>query len=1062
MLAINEWRFCLRQPQLRLSLLLLPLFAFMLAGSAVESTVEGTTEGVPLLKQMHLMLITIMMLALPIVIGAISPAVFLRDAHANMQELILTTPVSHTRRWLLRYGVLVTAFMLLFTLAYGAVVASFAIDFGFQARFVSQSLVNLLLLTGPGVLFLTAFTLYLALGKQTTLTIYACMAAFGIGYLVLSSMTGSPVLAGSSLVSESFYQAMLWLDPLGISPLIDALGKSGESESVSWGLVLNRLLFLVLSGLLVYSALKKNKEAHVDVDHSTSKAKAISSRQSHFAKVWQFITPKSALFQSVNTQLIKAPLLTMLHSRLTQVILLIWPMLIFNEVLSGITHVDAQLVIAPNSIDALNLVAFDLVEVLGAFVIALWSWFICWRDKSLGFDELMAVTPSRNSQILLAQIAALGLMITILLLLTTLGASLAEWQAGSEWRIEHYFVQLGLSGLPLLLLGVIFIGLHHLCRSPLVSGSLIALIILIKFTPMMTALGMTHTLWNIAASPLQAPDNFWGFSASGVVYLPYMLLWLLVSASLILVAIYRSHRGTGLSQGSVQTLPAPPLIFLLLPLAAGLSLHFALVKEKPLTFSHQRDAWQAQYELRYGDWRHQASPLITHIDANVDMYPEQEFADFALSYKLENQTSSPIERVLVGRHGNYVFGEINIEGASQVEFDSELNQAIYRFDTPLLPGEQRELKAKFRYNQPQLWPHRSQQVVKSAFSYLNAKPLLPVVGYQPEWQLLEPKIRNSYGLQKAPKSPDVFSFLNTASQSISLNTVLSTQQGHFGLSQGELRDSWTQEGRVFFRFETQQEISAHPAWLSVPYSALTREVDGVTLSVFSPRLFSPSRNQAVEVNLNAMADTVTWFTRNIAPYPGSRLSLVAMPDSKSASQVLPQLILMGDSIGFRAQPSSKAEFDPRYRRAVQETAKQWFGQYLSSHEPNRFIEHGLSKYLELVLIEQRFGTQAMQALIALAELAEKRQALSQREQFSPTVSLLNATDERDVGIKATLAFARLRQTVGDKTIQTALKNFWIKAVNGDTNATAIDFIQALKQEAGSQHQALIEQVFLEN
>jgi ABC-2 type transport system permease protein len=1051
MLFINEWRFCLRQPLVILCMILIPIFSIVLSGGAQEGSYN-------LGSQLQLAHVILLMMVLPIVLGALSPIVFLRDTTSNMSELINSTPITHNKRWLLRYGTMVSLLFVLFVVCFALVLALYTLDIGFSAELFTITVLNLLLLVLPSILFVTVFSLWLSTYWQSAMVMYVWIAALGMIYLMLGSMAGSPVLAGSAVISDSFYNTMLWLDPYGISALLDNINSANTYTSVE--LLTNRLVYLLLTVVLVYVVLTKKPKEKV--------RKKLANRL-NTEKCPNPITTKAntkntrviRLPRSPFIQLIKVSFFTLLHSRVTQIILLIWPMIIFNEVMSGINSVETLSVISPNSIDALNLVAFDLFSALGAFVVALWSWFICSRNKSYNIAELIAAAPIANRQLIGANIIALGLMIVLLLLLTLVGSSVAELLSGSEWLFDHYLLQLGLSGYPLFLLGTLFVCLHHLCRSSAVSGGIVTLIILIKFTPIMTALGVTHTLWNIAGSPLQAPDNFWGYSASISLYLPYMAVWTATCITLVLLAISRSHRGTGLGKLSFMSLPKSVLMSFIVTLLAGLSLHFALVDEKPLTNSDKREAWKAQYETSFAHWQDKAQPAIVHIDSEIDIYPSQEFANFKLSYTLENRTTTPIKQVLIGRYGNYTFGDISLDDATLVEFDDELNQGIYQFSKKLMPGEQLVMHATFSFKQSQYWPHRSHQVVKPEFTYFRANPLLPTVGYQVQHQLDNAQIRANYNLKEieslAPSELYKEETNNTgAYQWTSLSTVISTKAGHHAISQGELVSSWNEGKRAFYKFETKQPVRAIPTWLSVPYAPFSQKTQGTTLNVYSPQ-----NNEAAQINIKAMADTLTWFAENIRPYTGAQLNLVAEPDIGSDGYALPQIMLLQHTVGFRAKPSLKASFDPRYRRAVHETAHQWFGHGIGNgvQKDRSFLSESLVKYIELVIIEKHYGEKAM---LALVEVEQERYDLSQRNKMQIPVALVDATQEHDMHSRSTLAFAQLRETVGDKHITAALKSLWLQHAYPKTPATSMDFVRALKRHSTAKHHLLINELFLSN
>jgi ABC-2 type transport system permease protein len=242
----------------------------------------------------------------------------------------------------------------------------------------------------------------------------------------------------------------------------------------------------------------------------------------------------------------------------------------------------------------------------------------------------------------------------------------------------------------------------------------------------------------------------------------------------------------------------------------------------------------------------------------------------------------------------------------------------------------------------------------------------------------------------------------------------------------------------------------------VPYAALSQKTQGTTLNVYSPH-----KNEAAQVNMQAMADTLTWFAENITPYTGAQLNMIAAPDIGAGGYALPQIILIKNTVGFRARPSTDAGFDQRYRRAVHETAHQWFGHGIGNgvQEDRSFLSESLTKYIELVTIEKHYGEKAMLALI---EIEQKRYDLSQRNNMHIPVALVDATQKHDMHSRATLAFAKLRETVGDKHITAALKSLWLQHAYPKTPATSMDFVRALKRHSAQINHPLINKLFLSN
>ena len=140
----------------------------------------------------------------------------------------------------------------------------------------------------------------------------------------------------------------------------------------------------------------------------------------------------------------------------------------------------------------------------------------------------------------------------------------------------------------------------------------------------------------------------------------------------------------------------------------------------------------------------------------------------------------------------------------------------------------------------------------------------------------------------------------------SLSTVISTLKGHYAISQGELISSWQDNKRSYFKYQTKKPVRAIPAWLSVPYSAVSKTIKGTTINVYTPH-----KNQAAQLHIKAITDTLDWFAKHISPYNAAQLNLVATPDLGPAGYTLPEIILISEKLGFRAVPSSNAGFDQR-------------------------------------------------------------------------------------------------------------------------------------------------------
>ncbi|MFC3030947.1 M1 family aminopeptidase [Pseudoalteromonas fenneropenaei] len=1035
MLICNEWRLIIRQKLFWLAMVLEMGFAVSLSSGLYVGQVEP-------LPQLFLIAMTLVMLSLPMLTAVFAVILMLRDSDHHMQELVAVTATPLRKRLWARFLALVSATAVVLLLGMLVLLWRASSQEAFAWHWLNMLMQFYIWLVLPVVLLLSALMLWLCQKTTNQSLIYVVCGGFLVGYLMLAGMTGSPVLAGSKIVNENLYQLMLWGDPYGFTAVVAQLkSKMWFNLPYLW---FSRGVELLLTVVLLRLATRSHC--------SKERLKQPQAKPPLHSKAYSYqqATPWRALFTLGLKQL--------LLQRLTVVLLLLWLVFIANEELSGMAYVEAMMRVDATSIDTLNRVMFDFVPVAGVLLIALWSWQLRGLAQRQGMAELQAVCPLHNRQLIFPQVAVLWVMVLLLLVLCALISVILEWLNHSVISVRHYAVQLFYSGLPLLVIAVIFTAIMQIFRHVYLATLLVVVLLVVKFTPVTSYFNLTHTLWNIAAAPLQAPDTFWGFTASQGVYWPYMGFWLLVAAAALLMALWLSHRGTTYRTTKEAKYKWLSMMLILLTVSYGFQLHEALKAQHPLTNSTLRADWQAEYERQFKAWATKPQPSLVQVDADVAFYPQAQRAELTLQYHLLNRSDVAIAELLVGQFAQPSAAKYQLSGVVSDTYYPSLQHHVLRLKNPIQPGEQLSLQVSIAYQQPNLWPIRSHHMVTPMFSYLRSVPLLPVVGYQPEYQLHDADLRAEQGLTALPKGLPSERFKDQQTDGvypfIQFNTTVSTELDQVAVAQGELKRHWQQQGRAFFRYETQQAIRGIPAWFSVRQKAKLHHVQGVDIALYADS--SPATDTLLMAAVN---DTLAWFHRHIAPYRGKRLNIIQMPDLGATGYALPQVMLLTNKATFRAFMTPTAGFDQRYRRTVHETAHQWFGHDLGSGVvgDSAFLIESMAKYVELVIIEQQQGKQAMQALV---EYEYQRFWQAQRTQLQSTVALVDATENHDLYSRATLVFALLRRALGDEVIVRALQQLWSQHAYPNTPASAMDFVRALLAAAPAPQRPLIDTLLL--
>ncbi|NCP64721.1 MAG: M1 family metallopeptidase [Paraglaciecola sp.] len=1090
----NEWRFVCRQPLFWLA------FSFAL-GFAVLLALGTHANNSVLEKQLQLGQMTWMMLCLPLFVGALAPTILLRDELSRMGELIAATATPAQHRLFYRYAILVILTLVCTALAMSLMSilswlssSNTALNVINSAASVhptaaNQTLVLLgislgstLLLAFPAILLLSSIALWLSQRFHSAILQYSVFALGWIAYVIIAGMCGAPMLAGSKIASETLFALMLRIDPYGITAVVDQFFAGHLSLHMDLTLWVNRVLTLLLAFAWFLLAIHVPRKGAgktrlfkpnspkiggfdvtgFDVAGYDVAGQAASRRLDDAQSVAAVHTVQQRW--PVLISLIKTSLVALLKTPINWLFLLLWCGVIFNEVLSGIDYAEPLAKVSADSWYALNRVSFDVVPPFAFLLMALFTWQLCWRDSRYRIAGLLAATPLTSLLLVLSQILCTSIMVLVLLSLTAISVFLAELVAGSRIVPIAYLQVLGAVGLPLLLISVLFVSIAHLCRRPLGCAALIFGLMLIKFTPLINKLGLAHPLWDIAATPLQAPDHYWGFAASYSSYWPFIGYWSVVCVLCVGLAVRFSHRGTGNKVPCTQAQGRTTWYLgacSLLVMALSIVMHLSLKAERPLMDPEQIRQMRANYERHYAHWATIPQPIIEHVDAKVDFFPAQGRADIRLHYSLRNPHQEPISQVLIGNFSQLTFTALNVAKAKLVQHDRAMNQWLFVLDEPLAGGASLDAEFAFSYQQARLWPAEFNQVVSADFSYLRGIPLLPVVGFADEFRLVSADAREKYGLAALTEGSPSQRFADPLAARgeyrwFTIDSEMSSSVGQHLISQGDLVASWQQDGRVHAQYHTPKAIRGLPAWLSVPLTPIQGQGGTNQLNILAN-----TDSDVAALHLQAMQDTLSWFAESIRAYPHSALHLIAMPDLGPTGYALPQLLLINHTVGFAAAPTVDAGFDQRYRRTVHETAHQWFGHDLGNGATGdyAFLVESLSKYVELVVIEKRYGPTAMQALV---DYERQRFRVGSIRNVSSPVPLVDAVRSEDMYSRATLAFARLRSELGDEPICAALRDVWAEHAYPQKPASSMDFVRALQARVGPEHQELVEQMLVSN
>lgn len=1071
-LLLNEWRFYRVQPLFWLAMVLALAFAALV--NLNPGTIDAQPEKALLLRH-SMLLMTIQ----PLLIAVLAPLALLRDSQHGISALIDVTAQNHRQRLLVRAAGLwlgAALLQLCFVLMVALVLSK---AFAGQHPLWHWSLLLLLAQQLPALFFLTALMLWCSRRSSSPVVMYLLGAGVWLGYMLLAAATGSPLMANSQSLSPLLSQLMLYLDPYALTPVLAQLRQSGEMPAdlsqLGTTFWLNRLLIITLAALLCWRALQHGPAA---ASHAKPRASADIPLTTATAQ-YQPCPPKATRSWPVLAALLRLQWQQLCLQYSTLLAVLALCLLVFSEVYSGLGYVETFSQLVPDSRDALNRVSGDVIPRFGLLLVAFWAHQVAWLNRQQRMDGLVAATPVSSALLLMSQFVTLSGLVVLLIALSLAAVAIAQFMLQVPLNLTEYSQQGLLLLLPLWCWTVLLLACHALWRQPLWANLAVAVLLAFGLSPLPDLLQLQHPLWHIGQSQLQLPDHVWGyqgtlgstaqsfagsFSTGG--FWPYLWLWALLALSLGALALQFYHRGTGISRLKLAAVLTPfttcATVFAVLAVLQGWSLHQQLDAAGTLQSRDERLAKRAAYEQQYQHWRALPQPVVQQVTLQVSLDPHTQQAGITATLRLFNPHQQPVSELLVGFPGLQQPAELQqlqLQSANVAELDSGLGQQV--FSLQLAPGGSTELQLTYQLRQQGLAAAPTHQIIRPEFSYLRLLQLLPQIGFVPELRLRDDAERARFGLAPLPASetqPSVLAAQHTPASArydwAMLETTIAVPLGYQGIAAGALLKSWQADGQQFFHYRTEAPVRNLPALIAVPWQKQSSYASSVPLEIYSPEF-----NQAADLTMQAMQDTMQWFSANIGAYPGDALRLVIMPDIGPTGYALPQLLLINHRVGLRAKPSADAPFSQVYRRAAHEVAHQWFGHGIGNGVPgdSAFLVESVTKYAELVLLEQQFGRAAMQGLV---DFEQQRFARAQAGSLAAASSLIDADEAYDQYSRATLVFARLRAELGDAVIVAALGQLWQQHRYPLPPASAMDFVRALRAQSPASKLPLIDQLLL--
>ena len=522
----------------------------------------------------------------------------------------------------------------------------------------------------------------------------------------------------------------------------------------------------------------------------------------------------------------------------------------------------------------------------------------------------------------------------------------------------------------------------------------------------------------------------------------YFLMWTALAFVFVLLGIHFWKRGTALNFMRKLTFRSTQLNLagkglVILGLVAFIFLQSFIVKEVNEKGNFETEAEEvlnnANYEKKYKWIEARPQPKLTGLDLKLDLFPQERKANYMAQMQIANTTYKVIDTLYLN-HDDFVdlqeirWNEQPVESAWQ---DGEFNQLALpiRLDTAqtgtlTIVAEKQYIGFTQSDAQPDL-----------TFNglFMNARDILPNIGYHSVRELDQNRKRQEHGLEKLNSRmasiddsvalhEDVFA---SYAKQIKGTIVISTAANQTATGPGKVMKTWNESGRNYYELQLEDESPYEWYFASGVYDSYDFQANDIDVSL----LYKPEHDYNLDLYERSILHTVTFIEQHLGNYPFSQLKVVEIPFYQEERYSYPNGIAISEKEGWYADTTGIAERAYLTFTVSSQMMEQWLFQNakIGNVQGSDMLKIALPEALALQVVKVIHGEEAVE------EILEKKQSFYSKERGNepnqePPLIYADGAEYLE-GSKGVIALCELIETMGLETF-TATLNDWITSQDG--------------------------------
>jgi len=721
-------------------------------------------------------------------------------------------------------------------------------------------------------------------------------------------------------------------------------------------------------------------------------------------------------------------------------------------------------------------------QVAGAFSIApfmiaaYYAGELVWRERERKSHELFGAAPVPDWVFVAPKILAIAFVLLVTLLVAVgVGIGVQAFKGYTNFEFDKYLVWYVIpTFINFLHIAILAVFLQAIAPHKFVGWGLMGLWLVAS--SQLPNLGYDHRLYRygsvggVPLSDMNGQGYFWIGRTWHEVYWSAIALILVIVAFAIwprgtearyrprLQRLYRRLKGTAGTVGALA---------LAVALTTGGWIFYNTTILNEYRTQDQQEKLQADAERALLKYEKQPQPRIVGTKLNVALYPHDTRAVTEGEYLIENRSGATLTEVHVNLPNELKVETLDIAGATLAKTYEDYAYRIYKFATPMQPGEQRTMRFKTVWEQKGFKNTGNNTALLDNGTFLNNTFVTPILGTHRSNFLSNPTVRRRQDLPaqlRMPKLEDPNagsnSYLRPDSDWVASDITVSTVADQTPIAPGYVVSDETKNGRRTVRFKSDTPIQNFYSIQSARYATKQTAWNGIELKVY----YHPEHDYNIDLMLDVMKTSMKVFEREFGPYQFRQARMIEFPAIATFAQSFANTIAYSEDIGFLQDPKAiaadPAKIDMVTYVTAHEIAHQWWAHQVlgADVQGSTMLSESFASYSSLLVMEEIYGPEQVRRFLNQERDTYLQGRLQENVEEQPLYRVENQPYIHYR--KGAMILYRLKTEVGAAVLNGALRKMierYKYAANPYPRST--DFLKLLREAAGPRHDALITDLF---